>query len=84
MAQDILGQEIKVGSMVLWSAFEDGAGFKREVPLEVIRVGAARASLRIPGQRKTSAAPFRSLVVVDRILEILPQPVPAFAGLAQG
>ena len=73
MPQDVLGQEISVGCKVLWSCFDGGAGFKTGAPLTVEKVGASRASLRLPGQSRTSAAPFHSLVVVDRILEILPR-----------
>ncbi len=70
--KDVLGQEIKVGSKVLWANMKY-AGFAGG-PLEVLKVNEKKITVSAPhpwrtGEMRKSAVWPDDVVVVDKILE---------------
>lgn len=70
MAVDVLGQEITVGAHVLWGCHGGHSGFHGGKPLRVKKISEKQVTLEIPGSRRSSSVPFRSVVVVDKLLTI--------------
>ena len=64
--KDPLGQEINVGSRVVWSGHDQGAGFSQIFTVE--KVSASRVTIRRTNYGRPSTVPPTSVMVVDLIL----------------
>jgi len=71
MHKDCLGQDISIGASVLWSAHNSYAGFHQGV-MEVVSMSEKRIRIRNRRTDRLSTVDPRAVIVVDRILEAMP------------